>query len=187
VADPIVRAVWGKPFLAPVTVNSGGTQLLGMDATRPIQLIQPQGAELERHTLEADGIRAAKAHGVPPMMVTIPAAGGDVNTLKLLWAANTSDGAAIFTDGTAVVKAAHTHRNFAMAIRPWAAADPFWYFPRLQPHPDLQGLLNRHQWIHQLAESNLILFPARPDTGTAPAAAMGTAAALDTLYGLSVP
>lgn len=183
-ATPIVRAVFATVWTAPTSVNVGGTQLLGMDPARPIQFVQPQGAVVERHGLEADAVRAVKAHAVPPLAVFLPAMGGDVETLKMLWAANTSDGLNIVTDGPTIVKAGHPHREFGVAFRPFDAADAFWYFPRLMPHTDLQALMNRHPWIHQLAESNLVMMAGRPDNSNAPAVGYGSVATLDALYGL---
>lgn len=183
-ATPIVRAVFGTLVLAPTTAASGGTALQGMDPTKPIQMVQEQGAEFERHGLEADAVRAVKKLAVPPMAIFIPAMGGDVNTLKMLWAANTSDGLNIQTDGASIVKGAHPHRQFAAVIRPYDTADGYWYFPRLMPHTDLVALMNRHPWIHQLAESSLVMMPGRPDNADVPAAGHGAAATIDSLYGL---
>lgn len=186
-ADPVVKAIFGDLYRAPTSAASGGTLLQGMAKGQPIVIAYDAGVALERHGLEVDAVRSYRETAPSPPRVLIPAEGGDAETLKLLWAASTSDGAQIASTGSPHVAGAHTMRECAAVIRPWDTTQPYWYFPRLQLHPDARPLMNRERLASVIAGSVLVLVAARPDDSDYPAIGMGSAAQIDSLYGLGAP
>lgn len=185
-ATPIVRAVYGYAFINPTTVDAGGVQLLGVDPAQPIQIVALPEVEMERHGLERDAVRSVALLTPAPAFVAIPAMGSDVETLKLLFAANTSDGIAVRSDddGTQVVKGAHASRTTALAIRPNIGAIEHWYFPQLTIANDAIASMEVHRSIKELANSNLILTATRAANSAAPAVGRDVAATLNALYSL---
>ena len=185
-AAAIVKSVYGHIFINPTSVGLGGVQLLGIDPSLPIRIMQPPGTRLERHGLERDAIRSVALISPEPPVLAIPAMGSDVDTLKLLFAANTSDGLAFRSDdnGTQVVKGAHASRTTALEIRPLDISEPYWYFPAVSIDAEAIPHMNVHRVVRELAESSLIVMLGRVANTDFPAIGKDTATNLNALYGL---
>lgn len=182
-----MKAILGTLYIAPTSALVGGTELQGMQQGAAITIVQDPGVKYERHGLEADAVRAYRDPAPAPPYLVIPAQGGDATTLKLLWAHLTSNGTQIASGGSYHVPGAHTMREYSAIIRPWDTTQRYWYFPRLQLHDTARPLMNRDRIIRELAESNLILLCARLDNSDYPAIGYGTAAEIDSLFGLGAP
>ncbi len=183
-ATPIVYSIFATLWFDPVTTMAGGTELKGMDLTQPIRVVVPHGVELEISGMEADAVRSVKSPTPDRTRVLVPARGADVETLKLLFASNTSDGLLIVTDGNTIVHGGHPMRDKAAALRPLDATEKPWYFPRLQLDPDADAFMNAHPTLSLLDGASLVLVCTRGDSAAEPAGARGTAVALDALFGL---
>lgn len=183
-ADPIVKPIFGEIFLAPPSAGTGGTPLSGVDYAQPINIAIPQGVELERHGLERDAVRSVQLIAPEAAFLFIPAQGHDVETLKLLFAANTADALSIVTSGGDVVPGAHLSRQFSAAIRPgrFGAGEDTWYFPLLSQHPDIVAHVNAHPTLRALANTSLVLVCCKPENSDVPAVGRGSTEFLNALY-----
>lgn len=179
-----VHAIRGDIYLNPTSANVGGTLLPGVDPNRPIRLFVPHGLLTEHHGLEQDALRSYKDAWTGPILLGVPAEGGDVETLKLLFGAHTADGVTIQSAGGNALKAAQDARQTPAVVRP-AAGSQFWYFPRLQLFEQSDPLLNRSaEAVAQIDDSLLLMLCARPDNADYDAAFIGAVAAIDTHYEL---
>lgn len=180
-----VFSVTGDVFLSPLTATSGGVKLPGLDPRRPLRLVAPHGMVVERHGYERDAVNSYQIPAHEPVQLVIPAAGGDAETLKLLFASMTEDGEAIQSAGGNALKAASLARAVSAVVRPRDASRMFWYFPALQLNDDSLAVMNRsYVDLSEIDESLLSLLCGKPIGVDVDAAFIGTPSAINAHYGL---
>lgn len=180
-----VYSILGDLYLAPTTATVGGTKLPGLDPQRPIRLITPHGIRTERHGYERDAVQSYVEPADEPNQLVLPAAGHDANTLKLLFATITADGATIQSAGGNALKAARLARETAAVVRPRDTSEMYWYMPRLQLFEDALPLMNRgYPDFAGIDDSLLVMLCARPLSSLQDAVFIGAPSDINSHYNL---
>lgn len=171
----------GKLYINPTNATTGGTQLVGIAGDRTVF---DDGGEVKAYGsgLEPDAWAVIRTPGRPPKLEL---ALGDVSStgrqmILALWGTG-SDAVSAGGSGTSVHAAPPA---VSLVIRPRDTTQLYWYSPRVVLHPDhvAKLLWSRGEFVWQ--DALLALLPRRSADGTKRAWMLGTAANINSHYGL---
>lgn len=184
-------AISGRCFLSPTGARTAGTEVPGIfdEMVDAITFYYPSAVDYARVGLGAKGGLESREGHEQPALLLIPLKHDGVNgrdtLLKLIWAHCTTNGTAFQPTGTGATKAHGVPPSFAMVVRPDIAGELHLYSPtwRLATGADQQGVYS--QVLAQIGPGILPLVANRAHGATTRAWLWGTAASINTEYGLS--
>ena len=171
----------GLVFINPTAAAAGGTQLRGIFDD---QVEFEDGTEVEHHGggLEADSWVTTRKQGRPAVLL-IPVRDVSSTTIQLLLGL-LSTGTGADSNGGTGIGVHGVPPAVSLAIRPRDTGQDYFYSPRMVLH---ERSVKRIVWSRTVPKydgSVLALCPERSLDGTKQAYKLGTAAAINTTYGL---
>lgn len=181
----VVYATPGSLYLTPTNATTGGTLIAGVEE-QAISFAPGIETRLRRNGVgTASGFRVRHGRLQAPRLI-IPLRQQDTTGLKILFSHLTTDGSTFrATGGTSSAEFAKLP-TFALVLRPTDTTQKYLYAPNWALTDESAAAVLHSDSAAQLADVTLVLVATRPTNATSgsPPYLWGTAAAINTAYGL---
>lgn len=180
----------GKIYTSPTQAHSGGTLVPGVvdnvQDNFSVQFSTP--VEYARTALGAQGGIESRVGHEGPLILLVPLKDNGAASLTILLSHLTTAGAYFVPTGTGATKAHGQPPSFAMVVRPISATELHLYAPawRVAENADLRAIYGQDSSVTMFGQNILPLIANKAPGQTTRAWMIGTAAAIDTEYGLGV-
>ena len=151
------------PYLDPTNVAGATGTRLGGILDEKIVFEEQRKSRLFMDGLEDDAYVGLSAVEGPPLL-RLPLVGNSVETLKILFAHNTTGGALLDSFGGEALDRWLISRTFAILCRPVESGELFLYSPAWVLHDESRAQIAFHRKEWSFEESELILTPTKVRT-----------------------